>query len=308
MSPRNVELIEALIPTADTDVAPLFRDERLFEASKQALAPLLHPDFESVAVWQGGTTYAGVEGFREMWLDWLQPWATYYVEVEEVIDAGDRVVVLVRDRGRRHEMEAEVGLVSGSVWEVRDGRIARVQFCGDRGERLQRRGSESGLPAEAPNARDHRAGRALAPNQGHQLEACLLRVVRQPLERRDRLMKHRERHTRVLQSKAPDPPSHGPLVRGRVGAPHDETNSQGVIERHSRQLGGSRPDQGQVAGVESAPKPPVGPALDRHERMFARSALEHEPPPRWSCATAIPRADSVDRRTPFGRRRVAPDS
>ncbi len=136
MSPRNVELVQALIPTADTDVAPLFRDEGLFEASKEALAPHLHPDFESVAVWQGGTTYAGVEGFREMWLDWLQPWATYYVDVEEVIDAGDRVVVLVRDRGRRHDMEAEVGLISGSVWEVRDGRIARVHFCGDRGEAL----------------------------------------------------------------------------------------------------------------------------------------------------------------------------
>jgi len=89
-----------------------------------------------VAGWQGGTTYAGVEGFRERWLDWLQPWATYYVEVEEVIHADDRVVVLVRDRGRRHDMEAEVGLISGSVWEVRDGRIARVQFCGDRGEAL----------------------------------------------------------------------------------------------------------------------------------------------------------------------------
>jgi hypothetical protein len=72
----------------------------------------------------------------EMWLDWLQPWATYCVDVEEVIDAGDRVVVLVRDRGRRHDMEAEVGLISGSVWEVRDGRIARVHFCGDRGEAL----------------------------------------------------------------------------------------------------------------------------------------------------------------------------
>src|SRR5512132_956773 len=130
-------MVRGLLPTPDTDVAPLFRDESLFEAASHALAPLLHPDFESVAVWQGGTTYAGVEGFREMWLDWLQPWATYHVEVEEVIDAGDRVVVLVRDRGRRHDMDAEVGLISGSVWEVRDARIARVEFCGDRREALE---------------------------------------------------------------------------------------------------------------------------------------------------------------------------
>jgi ketosteroid isomerase-like protein len=140
MSQENVELVRALIPAPDTDVATVFRDESVFEATREALAPLLHPDFESVAVWQGGTTYAGVEGFREMWLDWLQPWATYHVQVDEVIDAGDRVVVLVRDRGRRHDMDAEVELISGSVWKVRDARIVRVEFCGNRGEALETAG------------------------------------------------------------------------------------------------------------------------------------------------------------------------
>jgi hypothetical protein len=91
MSQENVEIVRPLIPTPETDVASLFLDDSLFEAASHALTALLHPEFESVAVWQGGTTYAGVEGFREMWLDWLQPWATYHVEVEEVIDAGDRV-------------------------------------------------------------------------------------------------------------------------------------------------------------------------------------------------------------------------
>jgi hypothetical protein len=37
-------------------------------------------------------------------------------------------------------MDAEVGLISGSVWEVRDGRIARVEFCGDRHEALEAAG------------------------------------------------------------------------------------------------------------------------------------------------------------------------
>jgi hypothetical protein len=137
MSQENVELVRALIPSPDTDVASLFRDESLFEATSEALAPVLHPDFESVAVWQGGTTYPGVKGFREMWLDWLQPWATYHVQVDEVIDVGDRVVVLVRDRGRRHDTDAEVELISGSVWKVQAGAIRRVQFCRDREEALE---------------------------------------------------------------------------------------------------------------------------------------------------------------------------
>jgi SnoaL-like domain len=136
MSQKNVELVRSLIPTPDTDVAALFRDEDLFEAMKDALAHLLDPTFDSVAVWQGNRTYSGIEGFREMWLDWVQPWETYYVRVDEVIDAGDRVVVLIRDRARRHDMDAEVELIAGSVWTIRDGRLARVEFCGDREEAL----------------------------------------------------------------------------------------------------------------------------------------------------------------------------
>jgi hypothetical protein len=137
VSRQNVELIRAFIPAPDLDVASLFRDESRFAAAREALSPLFDPEFESVAVWQGGTTYSGVEGFRQMWLDWLQPWATYHVHVDEVIDAGDRVVVLVRDRARRHDVDAEVELISGSVWEVRNDRLARVEFCGNRDEALE---------------------------------------------------------------------------------------------------------------------------------------------------------------------------
>lgn len=92
--------------------------------------------------WQGGdaTTYVGVDGFRKLWLDWLEPWATYHVRVDELIDAGDRVVVLVRDRARRHDMQGEVPLISGSVWEIRDGRIVRVEFCRNRGQALEAAG------------------------------------------------------------------------------------------------------------------------------------------------------------------------
>ena len=32
-------------------------------------------------------------GFRNLWLDWLAPWATHRVEIEEAIDLGDRVLV-----------------------------------------------------------------------------------------------------------------------------------------------------------------------------------------------------------------------
>jgi hypothetical protein len=114
VSAENVELIRAMLPSPDTDIANLFRDDRLFASTVGGLEGLFHPDVESVPAWRGGgTTYSGIDGFREMWIDWLEPWATYHVQVDEMIEAGDSVVVLVRDRARRHDMDVEVELISG---------------------------------------------------------------------------------------------------------------------------------------------------------------------------------------------------
>jgi ketosteroid isomerase-like protein len=138
MSQKNVEIVRALLPSPDTDVGSIFRDDSLFDAATAALTPLFDSDFVAMAVWRGtGTSYTGVDGFREMWLDWLEPWATYRVQVEEVIDSGDRVVVLVRDHGRRPDMDAEVELISGSVWTIRAGKVSRVEFYGTRREALE---------------------------------------------------------------------------------------------------------------------------------------------------------------------------
>src|ERR671922_1483963 len=100
MSQENVEIVRGLIPPPDADVAALLRDDSLFEQTSTALEPLIDPAVESVAIWQGGgaTTHVGIDGFRKLWLDWLEPWVTYHVGVDDVIDAGARIVVLIRDR------------------------------------------------------------------------------------------------------------------------------------------------------------------------------------------------------------------
>jgi ketosteroid isomerase-like protein len=138
MSRENVETIRALIPPPEVDIAQLFRDDETFGQTVAALGSLIDPEVESVAVWQGGDarTFTGIEGFRQLWLDWLEPWDAYYTVVDEVIDAGDRVVVLIRDRARRRGSNAEVELVSGSAWRFRDGRIVPIEFFGSRAEAL----------------------------------------------------------------------------------------------------------------------------------------------------------------------------
>jgi hypothetical protein len=68
MSQENVDVIRALIPPPDVDLALLFRDD-VFQQASAALGPLIDPGIESVAAFRQGATYAGIDGFRRMWLD-----------------------------------------------------------------------------------------------------------------------------------------------------------------------------------------------------------------------------------------------
>ena len=130
---RPLDLIRALLPSPETDLAHLIRDDKAFTATIAAVGGILDPEVESAAVWLGeGRVYRGLEGFRRMWLDWLEPWTTYHVQVEGVMEEGDRIVVLVRDRGRHRDSDAEVELLAGSLWTVRAGKVARVEFYANR--------------------------------------------------------------------------------------------------------------------------------------------------------------------------------
>ncbi len=141
MSRENVELVKALFPPPGTDFAQLIRDEDAFALIREALDPLLTDDFESVMVFPGQTrTYAGLEGYRRNWLDWLEPWATYRTTMDELIDAGESVVLLLRDHGRRKDMDAEVELLGATTFVFRDGKVARIEDYADRAEALEAAG------------------------------------------------------------------------------------------------------------------------------------------------------------------------
>ena len=139
MSQENVELVRRLQPAPDVDVAALFRDERAATVMAEAVAPLFHLDFECVTnlPTEGRKTYVGLDGLRAAWLDWLAPWATYRTEIEDCIDAGERVVVLVRDFGRRDLSAPEIEVVGAAVWTASDGKLARAEFYTRRAEALE---------------------------------------------------------------------------------------------------------------------------------------------------------------------------
>jgi hypothetical protein len=123
MSRENVELVKALLPPPGTDLAPLARNEDAFARWRETFGKFVTEDYQSVTVWPGETTtYTGLEGARQLWLDWLEPWATYRTTTTRCSTPGNRVIVLLRDHGRRKDMDAEVELIGAALLTITDGR------------------------------------------------------------------------------------------------------------------------------------------------------------------------------------------
>jgi ketosteroid isomerase-like protein len=137
MSQENVEIVRALQP--QVDIVPLFRSEEAATAATEAATPLFEPDFEVVLVRSDveRATYRGFEGLRSAMIDWLEPWESYRSQVEELVDLGDRVAVLVRDYGRQKGMEREVDFKGVAVYVFCGDKISRIEFHFDREEGLE---------------------------------------------------------------------------------------------------------------------------------------------------------------------------
>jgi ketosteroid isomerase-like protein len=141
MSQENVEVIRRLLPGPDVDVAQALRNDDLWAVVSRDWAAVTHPGFESmIQMPSQRSTHVGVDGLREAWLDWLEPWENYYTEIEELIDAGDAVVAIVRDHARRKGVDGEVELLGSNVSVFRSGKILRIGFYARRAEALEAAG------------------------------------------------------------------------------------------------------------------------------------------------------------------------
>lgn len=143
MSQQNLELVMSLQRSGEEDFSQLIRDEAKWQRLAVAAAPLVHEDAISARPGvPGGKRYVGIDGFRQMWLDWLMPWAEYHTAIEEAIDCGEQVLLLQRSRGRIAGSTAEVELAPGVVWTVRDGKVGRFEVYADRDDALRAVGRE----------------------------------------------------------------------------------------------------------------------------------------------------------------------
>ena len=126
MSQENIDVVRGIydaVTRRDT-VSPfeVYADDIVWDVSNWRRAAL---DAKQV--------YRGHEGVREAWRETLDAWGKVDFEIEELIDAGDRVMAVIRER--------EIGRASGvpvegthvAVWKLAGGKVIQLQVFDDRG-------------------------------------------------------------------------------------------------------------------------------------------------------------------------------
>ena len=87
-------------------------------------------------------TYRGRDEVVGRLKEFLEAWDDLAVTVEELMDAGERVVALVRYSGRGRESGIEIaGMnIDAQVWTVRNGKVLKVELYGGTAEALEAAG------------------------------------------------------------------------------------------------------------------------------------------------------------------------
>ena len=76
--------------------------------------------------------FYGTEGVRAAFQEIASDWDDLQFEPEEVIDLGDRYLVLLHMRARVRGSDAQLDAQVAHVWEFRDGRVVKWDVYGDR--------------------------------------------------------------------------------------------------------------------------------------------------------------------------------
>lgn len=85
-------------------------------------------DMTTFRGWPDAAEYRGVDEFLEFFRQWSEPYDAWTIEVEDARGAGERVVAVVRQRGRLEGTDSWVEARYGALYTIENGRIKRVQW------------------------------------------------------------------------------------------------------------------------------------------------------------------------------------
>jgi ketosteroid isomerase-like protein len=86
--------------------------------------------------------YEGHDGLRRFRREMDDVWEEFVITPEQVIDAGESVVVVESLRARGRGSGVETSSRSASVWTVRDGQVVLVSMYHDQTEALKALGMD----------------------------------------------------------------------------------------------------------------------------------------------------------------------
>ena len=135
MSQKNVEIVRR--------VTEAFNQDGVDAAIGSGLwSPEVVFDFSGSGI-PGLGVYRGYDEIREFFKeDWFGvfPFEEWELEDEELVDHGDRVIAMSRQRGRGASSGVATEVEFASIATLRDGEIVRVEFYLDREKALEAAG------------------------------------------------------------------------------------------------------------------------------------------------------------------------
>jgi ketosteroid isomerase-like protein len=87
--------------------------------------------------WPEDQVYEGVEGAEAFLREWAAAWDDWQLDVEALHDAGEKVVALLRQRGRSRASGMLVDMSLAQIWTLRDGKETRMDMYSSQAEALE---------------------------------------------------------------------------------------------------------------------------------------------------------------------------
>jgi ketosteroid isomerase-like protein len=109
-----------------------------FSRRKTFVAELAAPDFtwdmSHFHGWPEQQVYQGVEGADRFLAEWTSTWDDWDLQLEELHDAGEKVLAIHRQHGRSRLTGVRADMSFAMVWTLRDGKQTRMEMYSDVGE------------------------------------------------------------------------------------------------------------------------------------------------------------------------------
>jgi ketosteroid isomerase-like protein len=121
--------------------------EAFNERGVEAILERLGPDFQvrDRPTSPDRQTFYGAEGIKHLFDSYMEAFDALRLEPEEFIDAGEQIVVALRQKVRGKGSGAEVVGHIAHIWTMRDGKVLSLRIFGDKDSALEALRAEGSL-------------------------------------------------------------------------------------------------------------------------------------------------------------------